>query len=378
MPKKHRKKAAKDIQTGRTLPSHIQSYRPGLEHAGKPAPSDKQAKPPARSIFKRFLLFILVLILGVGIGLFVWDARNITSASSKLFGSSNLISLIAGGQLNGSDRGRVNVLFIGYSVDDPGHSGANLTDSIIVLSMSPTSKQGYMLSIPRDLYVAIPGFGHAKINEAYQDGGVSLLEQAISSDFQIPIDYYALVNYTSVRDTVNALGGVTVNVQSSDPRGLYDPNISPVDGGPLKLANGPQKLDGQTALNLTRARGDAFDSYGFAQADFDRTEHQRQVLAAIKSRVSWKLVLNPRQNSQILDAIANNIKTDVGISDARPLFGLYNSIPATNMQSLSLRQLNGHNYLASYTTPTGQSALIPASGLDDFSQINDALSSYNQ
>jgi LCP family protein required for cell wall assembly len=378
MPKKHRQKPISGIQTGKTLPSNIRSYQPGLDHHQKHTPHHEQTEPKTKNTFKRFLLFLLALIITVGAALFVWDARNITSASNKLFGSSNLVALIAGGQLNGADHGRVNVLLIGYSVDDPGHSGSDLTDSIIVLSMSTTSKQGYMLSIPRDLYVAIPGFGHAKINEAYQDGGVSLLEQIISSDFQIPIDYYALINYTSVRDTVNALGGVTVSIQSSDPRGLYDPNISPVDGGPLKLTNGPQKLDGQTALNLTRARGDAFGSYGFAQADFDRTEHQRQVLAAIKSQVSWKLILNPRQNSKILDAVANNIKTDVGVGDARPLFGLYNAIPSTALQSLSLRKLGGQNYLSSYTTPYGQSALIPSAGIDNFSQINNALSAYNQ
>jgi LCP family protein required for cell wall assembly len=377
MPKKHRHKPVKDIQTGKTLPSNIRSYRPGLEAPQEKRLTPKDDRPKPKTLFKRFLLLLLIIVLATSIGMFAWDARSLASASQKMFGSNNLIDLIAGGQLNGVDRGRVNMLLIGYSVDDPGHSGANLTDSIIVLSMSTTSKQGYMLSIPRDLYVAIPGFGHAKINEAYQDGGINLLEQIISTDFQIPIDYYGLINYTSVKDTVNALKGITVNIQSSDPRGLYDPNISPVDGGPLKLANGPQELDGQTALDLTRARGDAYDSYGFAQADFDRTEHQRQVLAAIKSKVSWKLILNPHQNSQILNAIANNIKTDVGINDARPLFGLYNSIPATSMQSLSLRELGGHNYLASYTTPFGQSALIPSAGLDDYSQINGALSNYN-
>jgi polyisoprenyl-teichoic acid--peptidoglycan teichoic acid transferase len=272
----------------------------------------------------------------------------------------------------------VNVLLVGYSIDDPGHPGANLTDSIILLSLSTASKTGYMLSIPRDLYVKIPGFGYGKINEAYLDGGVSLLEQVITSDFQTPINYYALINYASVRDSVNALGGISVNIQSQDPAGLYDPNISPADGGPLKLANGPQQLDGQTALNLTRARGDAYGSYGFAQADFDRTQHQRQVLTAIKNKLSWKLVLNPRKNSQILDAFANNVKTDVGISAIRPLFGLFNSIPSSALASLSLRDFNGRNYLTGYTTVYGQDALIPAAGLSDYSQIDSALNQLNQ
>jgi len=319
----------------------------------------------------------MIVVLTAVIILGLWDARNISSASSKLFGDGNIFSLMNSNGLRGSEDGRINVLLVGYSVGDPGHPGATLTDSIILLSMSTANKSGYMLSIPRDLYVNIPGFGYGKINEAYQDGGISLLERIVTSDFQEPIDYYAIINYASVKDTVDALGGITVNIQSQDPRGLYDPNISPVDGGPLKLANGPQTLDGQTALNLTRARGDAYGSYGFAQADFDRTQHQRQILAAIKQKLNWKLILNPRKNSRILNAVASNVKTNVTASEARPLFSLFNSIPAANLQSLSLRELGGKNYLTDYTTVYGQSALIPSAGLSDYQSIDQALSGYN-
>jgi len=363
------------IETGRTLPQpELPRYS---SYATKPSQSQPDLQPKKTKPFKRLLALLLLIIISFIIVLGVWDARNISAASSKLFGSGNLFNFLSVGGLNTDSNGRVNVLLVGYSVDDPGHPGANLTDSIILLSMSQTKKTGYMLSIPRDLYVQIPGFGYGKINEAYQDGGISLLEQIVSQKFSLPINYYALINYSTVRDTVNALGGININIQSSDPRGLYDPNISPVDGGPLKLTNGPQLLNGQTALNLTRARGDAYNSYGFPQADFDRTEHQRQVLAAIKAKLNWKLVLNPRQNGKILNAVASNVKTDVRAQQARPLFGLFNSIPQTALTSLNLRNLNGTNYLDSYTTYYGKSALVPSAGLSDYSQIDNALGSYN-
>jgi polyisoprenyl-teichoic acid--peptidoglycan teichoic acid transferase len=378
MPKKQPKNSP--IQTGKTLPHNLRAYSLSAAHPrpaepGK-APNIRPVVHKKRLIFKRVSLSIFLIIFAAIIFLGAWDARNISAASQKMFGSGNLLSLLGSGDLKGSERGRVNILLVGYSLDDPGHPAANLTDSIILLSMSTTSKTGYMLSIPRDLYVSIPGFGYAKINEAYQDGGIGLLEQVVGSDFQVPIDYYAIINYASVRDTVNALDGITVNIASQDSRGLYDPNISPADGGPLKLANGLQTLNGQTALNLTRARGDAYDSYGFAQADFDRTQHQRQVLTAIKDKLNWKLVLNPRKNSQILNAVASNVKTDIGASEARPLFGLFNSIPSAKLQSLNLRDLGGRNYLDSYTTGYGQSALVPAAGLSDYSQIDTALSQF--
>jgi polyisoprenyl-teichoic acid--peptidoglycan teichoic acid transferase len=373
------KKPSSPIQTGKNLPGDIRrysSYNTGLTK-GQPVISGEKTRRK-RSVFKRLSVGLVLIVFAAVILLGAWDARNISAASSKLFGTGNIFSLLGSSGLKGDENNRVNVLLVGYSVDDPGHPGSTLTDSIILLSMSTLHKTGYMLSIPRDLYVKIPGNGYAKINEAYQDGGINLLEQVVSSDFQVPIDYYAIINYASVRDTVNALGGITVNIQSQDPRGLYDPNISPADGGPLKLANGPQLLDGQTALNLTRARGDAYNAYGFAQADFDRTQHQRLVLTAIKQKLSWKLILNPRKNSQILDAAADNVKTDVPAGAARSLFGLFNSIPSASLQSLSLRDLGGHNYLDGYTTFYGQSALVPLAGLDDYSQIQTALNSYNQ
>ncbi len=372
-------KPDKRIQTGKTLPRYnsyhpqakMQTTTPGA--TSLPEKVDKKASWQHR-LLKVLGVFILCIFVAF-IFIVAWDARNISAASQKMFGSANILQMLDIKSLKGSETGRVNLLLVGYSVDDPGHPAATLTDSLILLSMSTSSHTGYMLSIPRDLYVNIPGHGYAKINEAYQDGGIGLLEQIINQDFQQPIDYYAIINYSAVRDTVNALGGITVDIKSSDPQGLYDPNISPQDGGPLKLSNGPQQLDGQTALNLTRARGDAYGSYGFNQADFDRTQHQRQVLAAIKARLGWSAILIPWKNAKLLNAVASNVKTDIQADEIRPLFGLFNSIPESNLQSISLRDFNGHNYLASYTTPYGQSALIPVGNLDDYSAIDQALQS---
>ena len=355
------------------------TYRPESVGSGAKAADQPVIKPrlTRRQVIKRSLLGLVLALLAVIIFIGGWDTINISRAAQKTFGSGNIFSALTPTTLKSSS-GRVNVLLVGYSADDPGHSGANLTDSIILLSLSTTKHTGYMLSVPRDLYVDIPGFGHAKINEAYQDGGMNLLEQVVANDFNTPINYYALFDYAAVRGIVNGLDGIVVNIQSPDPRGLYDPNISPVDGGPLKLANGPQTLDGQTALNLTRARGDSPESYGFPQADFDRTQHQRQVLAAIQQKLSWTLVLNPLKNGKLFSAVGTNIKTDVNVSEARPLLSLFRSVPSSSLQSLNLRALGSKNYLASYTTYNGESALIPAAGLDDFSQIDTALASLSQ
>lgn len=369
----HKSKKAFDIH--RTLPNPHQ--RPALPTARLEGPGI----PEKPSLWKRILVGGLIVLLGLAIVIGGWDMINLSRASQTVFGSSNLFNLVGSSGLK-SQGGRTNVLLVGYSVDDPNHPGAGLTDAILVLSLSTKNRSGYMLSIPRDLYVRIPGFGYGKINEAYQDGGIKLLEQIIQTDFGLQTDYYALVNYAAVRDTVNALGGITVNIQSPDPRGLYDPNINSVDGGPLKLSNGTQKINGQTALNLTRARGDPAPdgrvSYGFPQSDFDRTQHQREILAAIKRKLSLALVLNPLKNGKLFQAVAKNIKTDSDLAAAKGLFSKFNSIPNSQLQSISLRNFNGKNLLVSYTTDGGEAALIPASGLNSYFDIQAAIDQLNQ
>lgn len=379
------KKPAKQIQTGRNLPKTVTSYKPGTAPRSTPPGAPEPLPKPRRGlkIFKRLILLLLLIIIGLGLVIGLWDARNISAATKKMFGSGNLLNLINTESLKTDDNGRVNVLVTGYSADDPGHDGATLTDSIMLLSMDPGNNTGYMLSIPRDLYVKIPGSGYAKINEAYQDGGMDLLVQVVQNISDTRIGYHMLVDYTAVRSIVDAVNGIDVTINSPDGR-LYDPNKDYTTGGPLvDLNNGTHHLNGQQALDLTRARGDFLPStpdtpIGFGNSDFQRTADQRLVFTAIKNKLNWHLILNPRTNGQILNAIASNVKTNVTIDEARPLFSLFNRIPASQLKSLSLRDLNGRNYLDSYTTYYGQSALIPAAGLDDYSQIDAALSQLNQ
>jgi len=327
------------------------------------------------------VLGVFVLLCGAWLGWKLWH-------NSKVFGGgSNLIGFLNATKLRGEDQGRVNILLAGVSTDNPGHQGANLTDSIMLVSLDTRNNKAFMLSIPRDLWVDIPGYGHSKINAAnaygdsdkfnqpgYPRGGIGLLEQTLAQHLQLPIHYYAKINYTAFRDAVNAVGGITVTIKSSDPRGLYDPNISPVDGGPLRLKNGTQKLNGQAALNLARARGnptaDGRYGYGFPRSDFDRTQNQRMMMVALKNRVSDPAVIaNPLKVGQLFDALGKNIKTDFKPSEIRRLYDLNKQIGSSNIQSLSLNDANGVNLLASYMSPDGASALAPAAGVDNFSQI---------
>ncbi len=376
------KKASQFPSVGMALPTPAYNYD-SRDRYRRPAPAAAVKKQGrfrrfrSKVTLKRTVLTMLLLVCLVGAfvgGKFLYNAH-------KLFGGS-IFSVLKTTHLKGEDTGRVNILLAGNSADDAGHSGAQLTDSIMIISIDTKNNQAFLLSIPRDLWVHIPGDGHDKINDAYvlgqandfsasgyPNGGMGQLEQVVSQDLDIPIDYYALVDYTALRDAVNAVGGIDVNIQSSDPRGLYDPSVDYATHGPLvHLSNGVHHLNGEQALDLARARGDAYGSYGFDAADFDRTEHQRQMLMALKSKaVSAGVIANPAKLTSLFDAIGNNVKTDMKLDEVHRLYDLTKNI--NSPQSLSLNSADGKNLLQSYMSSSGQSALIPAAGIDDYSDI---------
>lgn len=328
-------------------------------------------------------LVLLVVLAGGWVGWkFIYNAH-------RLFGGS-VFGIFSTTKLKGEDSGRVNILLAGNSADDPGHQGGNLTDSIMILSIDTKDNTGFMLSIPRDLYVAIPGNGHQKINAAYPDGnadhfqengypdgGMGQLEKIIHDDFGITTDYYALINYNAIKQAVDDVGGITINIQSSDPRGLYDPDIDYATHPhqPLvKLSNGEHTLNGEQALDLARARGDAYGSYGFAGSDFTRTANQRAMLLALKSKATSAGVLaNPVKLGGLFDAIGGNVKTDLNLSEVHRLYDITKNISGNNIQSIALNNANGQNLLMNYTAYDGESALAPAAGLDDYSDIQQYL-----
>lgn len=322
------------------------------------------------------VLGALVLIVGGFLG---WKFFNNTG---KVFGGnviSNIGALVNSSPLKGQETGRVNILLAGNSADDVGHDGAALTDSIMLISIDTNNKEAFMLSIPRDFWVNIPDVGYRKINEAnywgnessfkedgYPEGGMGLLEKTLETNLDIDINYYALINYGAFKDTVDAVGGITVTIESSDPRGLYDPTFQSWEGGALKLSNGEHKLDGNTALKLARARGHD-GGYGYATSDFTRTENQRKMLLGLKEKaLSAGTLSNPIKIANLMDSIGDNVKTDFKLNEITTLVGLGKEIKT--IDSLSFQD-DTVKLLANYTSPAGQSALIPSAGLGDYTDI---------
>jgi LCP family protein required for cell wall assembly len=367
---------------GMTLKSYNNNPQPVRRNYNYENVNKKSKKTKLRRIFglKHIVITLIIAVLAVGGLLGANFAYNI----HKLFGGS-VFGIFDSAKLKGQDSGRINILLAGNSADDPGHDGANLTDSIMLVSIDTNNNTAFMLSIPRDLYVNIPGSGYGKINEAYVDGqannfssagypngGMGQLEQVVAQDLKVPIDYYALVDYSAIRDAVNAVGGIDVNIKSSDPRGLYDPSIDYATHGSLvKLTNGVHTINGQQALDLARARGDAYGSYGYASSDFERTANQRLMMVALKQKATSAGVLaNPVTLAQLFNSVGSHVKTDLKLADVHTLYNLTKPINPNNISSESFQNgANGINLLASHITSSGQDALIPAAGVGNYTAM---------
>ncbi len=321
-----------------------------------------------------FLSLLAIVIIGVGYlgGKSLYELH-------KAFGGS-IFGLFETQKLNGESTGHVNILLAGMAGQNSGQSGGpELTDSIMVVSLNVKKNTGWMLSIPRDLLTHIKGHGYQKINAVYEYQGVKGLESQVGHDLGIPINYYAVIDYNAFKEAVDAVGGIRIDLQSSDPRGVYDAYTQ------LKLPNGWVTLNGNEALDLARARGDnvAGDvSYG-VYSDFDRQLHQRQMLEALKTKVTTAGVFaNPIKLASLFSALGNNVKTDFNLSNVRRLYDLSKKIPNNKIKSISLNNVNGQNLVPPYAYYYfgGQyvgAVLVPAAGYGDFSQIQAFVAQQN-
>lgn len=331
-----------------------------------------------RSRLKTILFRCFIGLLVISVATVSYIGYRTYAAASKVASTSNPIKLVASftrTNLESTD-GVTNLLIAGNSADDAGHSGAALTDSIMIISINQTTKKAVIISVPRDLWVNIPGYGYAKINAAYPYGGMSLLKTVIETNLGIHCNYSMLVNYTALKDAVDAVGGIDVTIASSDARGLYDPSVDYTTGEALvNLTNGTHHLSGQQALDLARARGDSYGSYGYAQSDFTRTQYQQQILLALyKKAKTAGVIANPIAAGKIISSLGSNVTTDLSIGQMETLYNDYKKTSVSTTQ-VTLNSVNGQNLLANYTSSNGQSALIPAAGIDNFTAIQTMLQS---
>lgn len=277
-------------------------------------------------------------------------------------------------QLKGEGDGRINVLLLG--VGGPGHEGADLTDTIMLASIDPINHNVGLLSVPRDLWVHIPGDGYQKINAAYSYGkeqssartetgkdkaGLALLDKTLEPVLGVPIHYHAVVDFKAFEQSVNSIGGVNANV----PKELSAYEDFWVEGTSrhylLNVSPGEQHFDGTKALYFARERHN--------DSDFVRAQRQRLLLAALKDKVmSLGTFSNPVKVSSLMDSLGNNVYTDFNLGEINRLYAIIQQIPSPQISSLDL--VTPPHDLLTTGAMNGLSVVEPKAGLFNYSAIN--------
>jgi polyisoprenyl-teichoic acid--peptidoglycan teichoic acid transferase len=253
---------------------------------------------------------------------------------------------------------RVNVLVLG--IDERAYEeGPWRTDTMLVLTIDPLSMTGGMLSIPRDLWVPIPGYEEDRINKAHffgqvydhPGGGPALSAQTVEYNFGVNIDYYVRVNFTAFEEMVDLLGGIDVYVEETIDDPTY-PSSDPADPygyDPLYIDAGWQHFDGEMALKYARTR----HSEG---GDFDRAARQQKVLLAVfnKARQPDELLRLASKSTEVWRTLQGSLMTDLNLEQIVALAQLASEV---NPDDIRYGVLNEH-YTRFVETPDGQQVLF--------------------
>jgi len=342
--------------------------------------ANSKAKLP---VYKRLwfkIVAIVIVIAIVGGGIFAWKANSLLTKISK----GGLFSAIAhnipgvADELKGEKDGRINILLLGMrGASDP--AGGTLADTIMVLSIKPSTNEAALMSIPRDLFVDNPATGSkTKLNAVYAYGeqkgagqGMTYMEQAIGNITGLPIGYSAVINFDGFKKIIDVIGGVTItldkpfeeSVQFNQPHvcdgitftiptgkneektaKVYWPgtktvkrlrvvasyplctNANPECNGDFKLSAGTHTLNSTDALCYARSRE--------TSNDFERAARQQQVLKAVKDQLlSAGTLTDFSKLNGILKNLGDNVKTDMQPWEMQHLYDIY-----TKMKDYKLYQ----------------------------------------
>lgn len=245
--------------------------------------------------------------------------------------------------------GRLNVLILGLD-HRPGETGPARTDTLILATFNPRQPQAALLSIPRDLWVDIPGQGSNRINTANYFGdlmqpgyGPELARQTVQNNFGPAVHRYVLVDFAGFVALVDALGGIDVTV----PETIVDERYPTPDYGTMTIVipAGPQHMDGATALIYVRTRHN--------DSDFGRSQRQQQILRALVVRVlqpgAW-----PRLPAAWAAARAY-FTTDLNEVDFATVLLAVMRVGPEGLQSYTINQ----DMTVPFTTGSGAQVLLP-------------------
>lgn len=268
-----------------------------------------------RRLFQ-LLIFVLALVVFFSTNV-IFSQNSLITNLGRLSFWEGVTRLMVGKDkiLKGELFDRINVLLLGMG--GALHEGPYLTDTIILASIKPSTGQIGLLSIPRDLYVPIPGYGWRKINSANalgmaesKDGGL-LTSQVVSDVFDLPIHYWVRIDFNLFKDLIDEFGGIEIEVE----RAFTDYQFPGANFSyrVVSFEKGRQTMDGEKALQFARSR----HGNNGEDSDFARSRRQQKILFAIKEKIEKEDILSqPRKIWNVYNSLKDNLSSNLDLSQA--------------------------------------------------------------
>ncbi|WP_344676575.1 LCP family protein [Tessaracoccus defluvii] len=268
--------------------------------ASRPDVGRREKRRNRRVLF--VVLALLVAVVAGGIGVASYYAKSAIDALDNITreptimpttGSSNRPPTVE--PVPGVEHAPLNIVLMGSDTrgDERGRS-----DVLQLLHISGDRKGVYLMSIPRDSWVDIPGRGKAKINAAYSWGGPALTIETMEQLLEVPMDHTAIIDFEGFTKVIDTLGGITVyNREASSSRGATFPK-------------GDITLNGADALIFVRER------YGLSDGDFGRATRQRDVIKAVLTKLaSAGTLTDPGKFREAVTTLGGNFTVDAGLTN---------------------------------------------------------------
>ena len=317
----------------------------------------------------RLIVAVIILAILAGGAIAVISLTSLNKVLQKRTGiaAAGLKGDLELSKLKGEGEGRVNILLLGTG--DAGHAGEGLTDTMIVASIDPKSKDVAMLGIPRDLYVKIPGFGWDKVNSAHAlaeqenpGSGPELAKKTISEFIGQPIHYFVRLDFTGLKSAVDSLGGVDIYNSSYLSDTEYPCDTSESKSCGFKLNSGYYHMDGALALKYARCRkGTCGDDYG-------RARRQQSVVVGMRDQaLRLGNILNPAKVADLIGIAGDHLKTDISIDELKRLADLASKV---NSNKIANKVLDSENEGLVVNSSVGEaSVVVPAAGIGKYGGI---------
>ncbi len=255
------------------------------------------------------------------------DTSTFIGKVKALFTASTGSALIVNGD-------RVNIALLGIGGD--GHDGAQLTDTILIASIKPSTKQVALISIPRDTVANIPSFGFRKINEANAlaemqnpGSGPDVALDTLQNFLGIDIPYYARVDFGGFEKLIDDIGGVDVYVDKTFSDSEFPTNDYKYRT--ISFQKGWAHFDGARALDFARSR----HGNNFEGSDFARAHRQQKMLVAARDKLlSTETLLHPSRLTDILGTLDAHIKTNIGVTELLELAALAKDVDTNKVTNI--------------------------------------------